>query len=308
MHGAERPVVARVHRLQHVESLRAANLADDDAVGPHAQRVPHKLADRDLSLALDVLWPCFEPQHMPLVKPQLGGVLDRDDSVGVRNRGRQRIQERRLPGSGAARDQDVQFGEDAALEKLDRLGRERAEADHVSEVVAFLGELADRHEGPAQRERRDHRVDAAAVGQAGVHERRRLVDPPADLGDDLVDDPPQMRLVGEADGGLVQTALTLHPDVERSVDHDLGHALVGEKALERAVTEDVVADLAGEPLPIVTRDALLTGEVVSYVREDPFAERVRVHVDVEELRSEVADDRHMDVVLELRERVLPERG
>ena len=36
-------VVAGVHRLQHVERFFAADLADDDAVGPHTQRVDHQL-------------------------------------------------------------------------------------------------------------------------------------------------------------------------------------------------------------------------------------------------------------------------
>ena len=53
--GAERAVVAGVHRLQHVQRLGAAHLADDDPVGSHAQRVADQFADRDLALTLDVL-------------------------------------------------------------------------------------------------------------------------------------------------------------------------------------------------------------------------------------------------------------
>ena len=37
VHRRQRPVVTGVHRLQHVERLGAANLADDDPVGTHAQ-------------------------------------------------------------------------------------------------------------------------------------------------------------------------------------------------------------------------------------------------------------------------------
>ena len=47
------PLVARVHRLEHVEGLRAADLADDDPVGPHAEGAD-ELADAHLALALDV--------------------------------------------------------------------------------------------------------------------------------------------------------------------------------------------------------------------------------------------------------------
>ena len=38
------PVVAGVHGLEHVEHLGAADLADDDPVGPHAERVPDEVA------------------------------------------------------------------------------------------------------------------------------------------------------------------------------------------------------------------------------------------------------------------------
>ena len=76
--------MAGVHRLEHVERLGAANLADDDPVGPHAQRVPDEVADRDLALALDVLRPRLEPQDVALIELQLGCVLDRDDPVASR--------------------------------------------------------------------------------------------------------------------------------------------------------------------------------------------------------------------------------
>ena len=49
-----RALVAGVHGLEHVERLAAADLADDDPVGSHAQRVAHQVADGDLALALDV--------------------------------------------------------------------------------------------------------------------------------------------------------------------------------------------------------------------------------------------------------------
>jgi hypothetical protein len=38
--GAEAALVSRVHRLEHVERLTAANLTDDDPIRPHAKGVP----------------------------------------------------------------------------------------------------------------------------------------------------------------------------------------------------------------------------------------------------------------------------
>ena len=115
--------MAGVHRLEHVERLGAADLADDDPVGPHAQRVPDELADRDLAFALDVLRPGLEPEHVLLVELELGRVLDRDDPVGVRDRRRECVQQRRLTGAGSARDQDVELAADAGSEERRRTPR-----------------------------------------------------------------------------------------------------------------------------------------------------------------------------------------
>ena len=134
MHGRERALVARVHRLEHVERLGAANLADDDPVGPHPERVPDEIADRDLPLALDVLRPRLEPEHVPLVELELGRVLDRDDPVAVGHRLGKGVQERRLARAGSARDQDVQLRLDAALEERGRLLRERPDLDQLRHV------------------------------------------------------------------------------------------------------------------------------------------------------------------------------
>ena len=38
-----------VHRLQHVEGLGAAHLADNDAIWTHAQRIAYELTLRDLA-------------------------------------------------------------------------------------------------------------------------------------------------------------------------------------------------------------------------------------------------------------------
>ena len=46
VHGADGAVVAGVHGLEHVEGCGVADLADDDAVGAHAQGVLDQVADR----------------------------------------------------------------------------------------------------------------------------------------------------------------------------------------------------------------------------------------------------------------------
>ena len=167
----------------------------------------------------------------------------------------------------------------------------------------LLAELADREQRAAERERRDDRVDAAAVGEPRVDHRRRLVDAAADLGDDLVDDPAQVRVVVEAHVRLVQAALALDPDVVRAVDHDLGDAVVGQQPLERPVAEDVVGDLGGEPLAVVARRCRAPAARCCGCRRAPArAAPPGRSSDVEELRAELADHREVDAVLELGER------
>src|SRR3546814_2712592 len=65
VHLRHRAVVARVHRLQHVERFSGAHLAHDDAIRPHAKRVLDEVALSDLAPALDIGRPGFEPRHMP---------------------------------------------------------------------------------------------------------------------------------------------------------------------------------------------------------------------------------------------------
>ena len=215
--GADRAVVAGVHRLQHVERGGVADLADDDAVGAHAQGVADQVADRDLALALDVRRAGLEPHHVVLVELELGGVLDGDDALVVGDERRQHVERRGLAGAGAAGDEDVEPAADAGVEEVGAAARLSVPKPiRSSTVVGVGGELADRQQRAVERQRRDDRVDAAAVGEPGVDHRARLVDATADAGDDLVDRAAQVGLVVEAAVDLVELAAALDVDASRS--------------------------------------------------------------------------------------------
>ena len=62
-------------------------------------------------------------------------------------------------------------------------------------------------------------------------------------------------------GVWLQPAAALDPDVVRAVDHDLGHGVVGQQPLERPVAEDVVGDLADQPLAVGAGQAALELEL-----------------------------------------------
>ena len=123
---AHRAVVARVHGLQQVERLRSAHLADDDALGPHAQAVLDEIAHGDLAFAFEVGRARLETHDVRLLQLQLGGVLAGDDALVVVDRAGQAIEQRRLARAGAAGDQHVAAHPADDLEHGLGLRRDRA--------------------------------------------------------------------------------------------------------------------------------------------------------------------------------------
>ena len=128
--GGERAVVAGVHGLEHVHGLAAAALAHDDAVGPHTQGVDQEQALGHLARAFDVGRAGLQPDHVRLLELKLGRVLDRDDPLGGRNERREDVEQRRLAGAGAARDEHVEPG----------LARCRCSSSSIGSVGALVAQ------------------------------------------------------------------------------------------------------------------------------------------------------------------------
>ena len=161
---------------------------------------------------------------MRLLKPKLGRVFDGDHALARVDHLRQSVEHGRLTRTGTAGDDDVHAAGAGDLEHRRHLLRHRAEAPHHVERDRLLGELTDRDGGAAQRQRRDDDVDAAAVLEAGVGQRRGLVDAAADLVHDALGDLEQMLLVAELDLGELELALALDEGLVRAVDHDVADA------------------------------------------------------------------------------------
>ena len=66
MDGCHGAFVPGIHGLKHVESLFAADLADDDPVRPHSQTVDEQLPLANPPQTFDVRRPCLESHgHFP---------------------------------------------------------------------------------------------------------------------------------------------------------------------------------------------------------------------------------------------------
>ena len=206
----------------------AADLADHDAVGPHAQRRPHELAHRHPAGALGVRRPRFEPHDVRLREPELGGLLDRDDALGGRDRAGERVQQGGLARARASGDEQVPSRHDRPAEER---RRRVAEPERVERHRAGA-EAPDGDARTVDGERRDHRVQARAVGKAGVDHRRRAIEAQAERRDDPLDEPHDAFGV-EWERDRLDAPVALDVRAAGPVDHHLGDGGVGEQRLER---------------------------------------------------------------------------
>ena len=298
---AHRAVMAGVHGLQQVERLGSADFADDDAFGTHTQAVAHQFAHGDLAFAFDVRRAGFQPHHMRLLQLKLGGVLAGDDALVVLDIVGQAVQQRGLAGAGTAGDQHVAADAADDLQDLRAFRRDRAELDQLVERQLVLLEFADGERGAVDRERRHDGVDAGAVGEAGVADRRGFVDAPADLADDALADVEQLLVVAEADAGALDLAGDFDEDRAGAVHHDVGDVVARQQRLERAVAEHVVADVVEQLFLLGDRhhDVLDRDDLVDDVA-DFLARRLAVELgelgEVDRL-DQRAEDRRLDLVV-----------
>ena len=241
MDGGQRPAVAGVERLEQIGGLAAPDLADDDVVGPVAQRVPHQVADRDGGLGADS--PGLEAEAVGALDPEFERVLDGDDPLVFGQQLDQRVEERRLARARASGDQDVPAGQE---------GRPGG-AEHLLGKGALADEVFGRERTAPE--------PAYGDGDLGTRGRRADGDPRAVLETGIEDGSGggiEAKRPGDVDRGAVEpgggesprlvgleSAASLDPDVAGSVDHDLGDLRVLEERLQARKERLQVRDPAG---------------------------------------------------------------
>src|SRR5260370_1830079 len=83
MDRGKRAFVTGVHGLQHVESLFASNLTDDNAVRTHTQAVDDQLPLAYGSFAFDVGRTGFQADDVFLFELKFGGVFNGADTTAL---------------------------------------------------------------------------------------------------------------------------------------------------------------------------------------------------------------------------------
>ena len=211
VHRGAAALVARVQCREQVDDLRAAHLAHDDPVRPHAQRLPHEVAQRHRAGALDVRRPRLEPHHVRVVGVELGAVLHHHDAVAAVAAAEQRAEPGGLAGAGAASDQDGQPRVDDRLHPRRDLHRERARLDQVVERERTPARDAQGQAGAGDRQRRQHGVNPGAVGEPCVDERCGVVEPAPAGCRQALGQPSHRGVVGERDVDPLDAAPPVDP-------------------------------------------------------------------------------------------------
>src|SRR5258708_10226344 len=123
MNSADRPRMPGVHRVEKVEGLAAATLADHNAVRGHPQRFVDQHLDGYGSAALGVGQATLQRDAVRELTPkmQLGLVFNRDDALVLSDEPGEHTHERRLACACSARYEDVEPRGDGSLEKRDEL-------------------------------------------------------------------------------------------------------------------------------------------------------------------------------------------
>ena len=201
--------------------------------------------------AFDVGGPRFQPAHVRLLQPQLGGVLDGHHALLFGNESGQGVEQRCLAAAGAARNQDIQPGAHARRQEIDHFRGQRLLGHQVLGLDRPHAEAADRHHRAIQGQRRNDGVDAAAVRQSAVHHGTGLIDAPPGLAHDPLNDVQQVVVVVEGNVGPLQLAAALHVNGLRAVDEDVGDGRVLQQRFERAQPERLVEHLVDQPLALL---------------------------------------------------------
>ena len=246
----EAAIVAGVHGLEHVQRLGATAFPDDNPVRPHPQRVAYQVARGDFSESLGVIRPRLQAADVGLLQTELGGVLNRDDALFGRNERRQRIEQGGLAAAGAAGNQNVHAGAHAGGQEIHHFQGNGFLGHQVCGQDRMHAKAPNRNQGAIQGQRRNNRIDAAAVGQSAIDHGAGLIDAPPGLADDPLNNVQQVPRISKRYGSPLQLPRPFHIDRVVTVYEDVGNGRIFHQGLERAQAKGFVQHLVDEPLAL----------------------------------------------------------
>jgi hypothetical protein len=176
-----------------------------------------------------------------VVGAELAGVLDQHQPLVGRNQRQQGVEQRGLAGAGATADQERQPSRDQRAEEAGAVladgagGHELVEGQHP-----LVGNPEGQHRAGAG-ERREHSMEARAVGEPDVDMRDGVVEPAATGRSQPLGESAHGGVVGERDVRALEPRAAVEVDLVGAVDQDIGDAGQPQQRLQRAGAEHVAS-------------------------------------------------------------------
>lgn len=102
MEGGQSALMARIQGLEEIQHFLPPAFAEEDSIGAHPQGLPEEVSNGDFAAPVGVRGTCQETNEMRMSGPDLGGVLECDDPLMIRNEAQEIGEQGRLAGSGAS--------------------------------------------------------------------------------------------------------------------------------------------------------------------------------------------------------------
>ena len=170
--GRKRSSMASVQRQKEIERFSATDLAQQYSIGPHSKCIADQIPDRDLSNAFTVGRSGLELHDVDSMQLKFRGVFDDNNAFVFVEEITKGTKQRCLPAASSTADHDVAPVDDKPRQQSDKLRwtkrcqrqRPRSEATNGDDRAI-------------DRQRRNHNVDPAAVGQTSIDQGVEPVDP-----------------------------------------------------------------------------------------------------------------------------------
>ena len=221
VHGSRPALVSGVQRGEEVDDFSAANLADNDPVRPHAQRLADQLPQRDLPRTFDIRHPGHQPDQVRMLRCEFRCILDADNPF-VRGDGAERSGEQRgLARAGSARDQEGQPGGNDGIQQRPGLRRDRPGRRQRGKILGRGPKHPQRQAGSTGGHRRQDGVQpdgeppAPYTGELSVDPRLGVVEPAAGRRRQPLREPSDLSFITEADIAAAQPVTVIDPDLRR---------------------------------------------------------------------------------------------
>ena len=179
MDRGERSGVAGIERIEQRPRLDAAHLAQDDPVGPPAQRGLQQIVEGNAGL--EGIGLAFDGEQVRLLQMKLRRILDDHDALVIGDCGCKGAEHRGLSGRSSAADEQRLPAANLRGKELRKRPRQRAASDKVIDGVMAAGELANGERRSRAHDRRNDRRQAASVRELRVEQRVVFVELFAEL-------------------------------------------------------------------------------------------------------------------------------